>query len=175
MSEAELADQITQMMSITLQGIGVVFSIVSAYVVALYYFLYRAPVVLKISGFVFFTLIGALLVFFMLGAFDHGAAINQALADLAANGPPLSPSAGGACPRRAQRQFDRRKSAIFHPRRVRARLSFAILSHLLPSLDTRRLHRDETRCRSLPYSCPRCRRPWRKARSPNGTSKLAMT
>jgi len=90
MTEADIADQIIQMMNLTLQGMGVVFTMVSAYVVALYYFLFRAPLVLKICAFAFFTLIVALFVFFMLGAFDHGAAINRALAELAQKGP-LSP------------------------------------------------------------------------------------
>ena len=90
MTEADIANQIIQMMSLTLQGMGVVFSIVSAYVVALYYFLYRAPLILKLGSFLFFTLVTTLLIFFTLGAFDHGAAINHALAALAQKGP-LSP------------------------------------------------------------------------------------
>jgi hypothetical protein len=90
MTEADIASQLIQMMSLTLQGMGVVFSIVSAYVVALYYFLYRAPLILKLGSFLFFTLIMALLVFFTLGAFDHGAAIERTLAELAQKGP-LSP------------------------------------------------------------------------------------
>ena len=90
MTEADIANQIIQMMGLTLQGMGIAFTIVSAYVVALYYFLYRAPVILKVGSFLFFTLIAALFVFFMLGAFDHGAAIERALQDLAQKGP-LSP------------------------------------------------------------------------------------
>ncbi|MFZ1990494.1 MAG: hypothetical protein WAW96_12070 [Alphaproteobacteria bacterium] len=87
MMESDVANQIVQMMSLTLQGMGVVFSIVSAYVVALYYFLYRAPLILKLGSFLFFTLIVALLVFFTLGAFDHGAAITRTLADMAQKAP----------------------------------------------------------------------------------------
>ncbi len=90
MTEADIDGQIIQMMDLTLQGMGVMFTIVSAYVVALYYFLYRSPVIMKISAFAFFSLIAALFVFFMLGAFDHGAAINRALAELAQRGQ-LSP------------------------------------------------------------------------------------
>ena len=90
MSEAEIADQITQMMNVTLQGMGVAFSVVSAYVVALYYFLYRAPLILKLGSFLFFTLVIAFLGFFTIGVFDHGEAITRALAELAQKGS-LSP------------------------------------------------------------------------------------
>jgi len=89
-TESDIANQIVQMMSLTLQGIGVVFTIVSAYVVALYYFLYRAPLILKLGSFLFFTLIAVLVGYFILGAFDHSDAIMQALRDLAQKGA-LSP------------------------------------------------------------------------------------
>ena len=84
--ESDVLNQIVQMMQVTLQGIGVVFSIVSAYVVALYYFLDRAPLILKLGSFVFFTLIAALLGDFILGTFSHAQAIVQALSELAQKG-----------------------------------------------------------------------------------------
>jgi hypothetical protein len=90
MTEADLMQQTSDLMELTVEGIGVVFSIVSAYIVALYYFLHRAPAVMKLGGFLFFSLIVGLLVIFTAGAFDHAAAIHSALAELAAKGA-LSP------------------------------------------------------------------------------------
>jgi len=84
MQESDIINQITQMMGVTLQGIGVVFSIVSAYVVALYYFLYRAPMILRLGAFLFFSLISVILFVFTKGAFEHGAALIQGLQDIAA-------------------------------------------------------------------------------------------
>ena len=71
-----------QMMDMTIAGIGVFFSIVSAYIVAIYFFLHRAPALLKIVGFSFFSLICAILFEFVSGTFDHARALVLTLIEL---------------------------------------------------------------------------------------------
>ena len=86
MTEADITSQIVSLMDLTLTGVGVVFSIVSAYVVALYYFLHRAPILLRLTAFLFFTLIVVFLGLFTAGVFDHGTALHAALEEIAAQG-----------------------------------------------------------------------------------------
>jgi hypothetical protein len=98
MSEAEITEQMVMMMDLTLFGVSVFFSIVSAYIVALFYFLNRAPFGLKVTAFAFFTLTMLFLAVFAAGSFSHAAALQRALIDLAAR-TEVSPVAGAAAER----------------------------------------------------------------------------
>ncbi|MFO1186384.1 MAG: hypothetical protein U1E87_02350 [Alphaproteobacteria bacterium] len=82
MTEAEITEQIVMMMDMTISGLAVFFSMISAYIVALFFFIHRAPIVLKLVAFVFFTLAVGFLLVFMRGTFDHSDALLAALADL---------------------------------------------------------------------------------------------
>jgi len=82
MSEAEITGQMTAMMDLTLSGISVFFTIVSAYTVALFYFLGRAPIGLKATAFSFFSLTMLFLAIFAYNSFNHAAALREALVEL---------------------------------------------------------------------------------------------
>jgi hypothetical protein len=82
MSEADITEQMTMMMELTLSGISVFFTIVSAYTVALFYFLARAPIALKLTAFGFFTLTLLFLAIFAFNSFNHAAALREALVEL---------------------------------------------------------------------------------------------
>ena len=82
MTEAEITEQMTAMMELTLNGISVFFTIVSAYTVALFYFLGRAPASLKITAFGFFSLTILFLAVFAYNSFNHAAALREALVEL---------------------------------------------------------------------------------------------
>ncbi len=86
MSEGEITEQIVMMMELTLVGVSVFFSIVSAYIVALFYFLRRAPMGLKITAFTFFSLILLFLGVFAAGAFNHAIALHDALLEMSKAG-----------------------------------------------------------------------------------------
>jgi hypothetical protein len=89
-TEAEITEQMVMMMDLTLSGISVFFTIVSAYTVALFYFLGRAPIGLKATAFGFFTLTLLFLAIFALNSFQHAGALQSALVALGAEGS-LSP------------------------------------------------------------------------------------
>lgn len=78
------------MMDLTLLGVSVFFSIVSAYIVALYFFLNRAPFGLKATAHIFFTLTIAFLAVFAANSFSHAASLQAAMVELGAR-TPLSP------------------------------------------------------------------------------------
>jgi hypothetical protein len=82
MSEADITEQMTAMMDLTLSGISVFFTIVSAYTVALFYFLGRAPIGLKVTAFGFFSLTILFLAIFAYNSFNHAAALREALVEL---------------------------------------------------------------------------------------------
>jgi len=84
MSEADITEQMTAMMELTLSGISVFFTIVSAYTVALFYFLGRAPSGLKVTAFGFFSLTILFLAIFAYNSFNHAAALREALVELGA-------------------------------------------------------------------------------------------
>lgn len=68
MSEGEVMEQLVEYMNVLLLGVSVFFTIVSAYVVALYAFLARSGFVMKMFAFLFFTLTVAFLLNFFKGA-----------------------------------------------------------------------------------------------------------
>lgn len=82
MTEAEITEQMTMMMELTLSGISVFFTIVSAYTVALFYFLGRSSVGLKLTAHCFFTLTLLFLAIFAYNSFNHASALREALVDL---------------------------------------------------------------------------------------------
>ncbi len=82
MNEADITEQMVMMMDLTLSGISVFFTIVSAYTVALFYFLGRAPAGLKSTAFGFFTLTLLFLAIFAFNSFNHAAALREALVEL---------------------------------------------------------------------------------------------
>jgi len=82
MTEAELTSQILTMTELFFTGISVVFSVVSAYIVGLYWFLRKAGWLMKLIGFSFFSLVIALLVVAGFGATRHAHGLNLALVDL---------------------------------------------------------------------------------------------
>jgi hypothetical protein len=83
MSEADITEQMVMMMDLTLAGVSVLFSIVSAYIVALFYLLNRAPFGLKMTAFAFFTLTMLFLAAFAANCFSHAASLQAALVELA--------------------------------------------------------------------------------------------
>lgn len=82
MTEADITEQMVMMMDLTLVGVSVFFSIVSAYILAIYYFLRRAPAGLKLTAFAFFTFTFAFLAIFAANTFSHAAALQTALVEL---------------------------------------------------------------------------------------------
>ena len=68
MSEGEVVEQLVEFTSIVLAGVGLIFSVVSAYVVALNYFIGSANMFARIGSFLFVTLVLGMLVMVMLGA-----------------------------------------------------------------------------------------------------------
>lgn len=82
MTEADITEQMTMMMDLTLSGISVFFTIVSAYTVALFYFLGRSAISLKLTAFGFFSLTLLFLAVFAFNSFNHAAALREALVEL---------------------------------------------------------------------------------------------
>lgn len=84
MTEADLTSQIVGMMEIFYIAGSTAFAVISAYIIALYYFLHRSPWLMKFVAFSFFTL-----TLFYLGASTYGAvrhytAVLKALEELRA-------------------------------------------------------------------------------------------
>jgi hypothetical protein len=77
MSESELLSQFTALGQAFLFGLQATFAIVSAYVVALYFFLGHAPLLMKLVAFMFFAATLVILGVFLAGAiiFADGLAI----------------------------------------------------------------------------------------------------
>jgi hypothetical protein len=65
MTELEVLAQIDQLLDLFLQGVSVVFAIVSAYLTALWYFLRAAPFLFRLLAFSFLTLVFSLLGMFI--------------------------------------------------------------------------------------------------------------
>lgn len=81
-SESEITEQMVMMMDLTLAGVSVLFSIVSAYIVALYFFLREAPFGLRMIAFLLFSLTFAFLCIFAANCFSHSASLQAALVEL---------------------------------------------------------------------------------------------
>ncbi|HWA89258.1 MAG TPA: hypothetical protein VG889_04440 [Rhizomicrobium sp.] len=83
MTEAEISNQLLALSGLALSGISVFFTLFSAYIVALYFFLHRAPLTMRLTVFVFLTLAVAYLAMFASEMSTHAMGLHQALADLA--------------------------------------------------------------------------------------------
>ncbi len=68
MTEAEVVEQLVEFTNILLAGVSLIFSVVSAYVVALNYFIGSAAFTARLGGFLFITLVLGMLVAVMMGA-----------------------------------------------------------------------------------------------------------
>jgi hypothetical protein len=70
MTEADVVSELVEFTNILLAGVGLIFSIVSAYVVALNYFIGQSNFIARFASFAFMTLVLGLLIMVMLGAQD---------------------------------------------------------------------------------------------------------
>jgi hypothetical protein len=94
MSEGEVVQQLVEFTNILLAGVGLIFSIVSAYVVALNYFIGEANFMARLSSFMFMTLVLGMLMAVMLGAQETHAGLIARLVELQHQG--QLTAAGGA-------------------------------------------------------------------------------
>lgn len=92
MTEADILNRLIDYSALTLNGIGVFFTVISAYAAGLYYFINRAAFIGRLAAFVFFSVILIILSLVFVGASHVQAALVQTLADLAQQGP-VSPAA----------------------------------------------------------------------------------
>lgn len=86
MSEGEVVEQLIGYMSLLLLGVSIIFTVVSAYIVALNYFVGEAMFVARLGAFSFVSLILALLLVLMVGAQTAHDGLIQRLHELAAAG-----------------------------------------------------------------------------------------
>ncbi|MBL8543942.1 MAG: hypothetical protein JNJ63_09020 [Hyphomonadaceae bacterium] len=86
MTEGEVIEQLIEFTSILLLGVSLIFSIVSAYVVALNYFIGSANLAARIASFVFMTLVLGMLMATMAGASSTQAGLIARLHELDAAG-----------------------------------------------------------------------------------------
>jgi hypothetical protein len=86
MSEGEVISELVEFTNILMVGVSLIFSMVSAYVVALNYFIGSANFAARLGSFLFITLILALLVATMMGASTTHAGLIARLQELAASG-----------------------------------------------------------------------------------------
>ncbi|MGQ0533477.1 MAG: hypothetical protein ACT4OF_12415 [Caulobacteraceae bacterium] len=86
MSEAEVVEQLVEFTNILLVGVSLIFSIVSAYVVALNYFIGSSNFMARFGSFLFITLILGMLVMVMMGAQATHSGLTERLQELEALG-----------------------------------------------------------------------------------------
>lgn len=86
MSEGEVVEQLVEFTNILMVSVSLIFSIVSAYIVALNYFIGSANFMARLGSFLFITLILALLVATMMGASTTHAGLIARLQELNAEG-----------------------------------------------------------------------------------------
>lgn len=86
MSEAEVVEQSVEYMSLLLFGVSLIFTVVSAYIVALNYFVGNAMISARLGAFAFVSLILTLLMVVMVGAESTHAGLIERLAALEAAG-----------------------------------------------------------------------------------------
>jgi hypothetical protein len=76
MTEAEVVDRLVEYLNVLIAGISVFFTIVSAYIAAMHYFLRKERFIGRVAAFGFFMFIMALIVVVMNGAMQlHGGLI----------------------------------------------------------------------------------------------------
>ena len=86
MSEGEVVEQLVEFTNILLVGVSLIFSIVSAYVVALNYFIGSANFLARLGSFLFITLILGMLMVVLMGAQTTHAGLVERLGELHAEG-----------------------------------------------------------------------------------------
>ncbi len=86
MSEGEVVEQMVEYMSIVLAGVALIFTVVSAYIVALNYFVGDAMLMARVGAFAFVGMILALLMVVMLGAEQTHAGLLDRLREIEAAG-----------------------------------------------------------------------------------------
>jgi hypothetical protein len=86
MTEGEVLDRLVEFLNVLLAGISVFFTIVSAYVAAMHYFLRKERFIGRIAAFGFFVFIMALLIVVMTGAQQLHAGLIDRLRELQAAG-----------------------------------------------------------------------------------------
>jgi hypothetical protein len=86
MSEGEVVGELVEFTNILLVGVSLIFSIVSAYVVALNYFIGSSNMLARLGSFAFVTLILGMLMIVMTGAQVTHAGLIERLSELEAGG-----------------------------------------------------------------------------------------
>lgn len=86
MTEGEVMEQVIEYMSLLLLGVSIIFTVVSAYIVALNYFVGEAQFTARVGAFAFVSLILALLLVVMIGAQSAHDGLIERLRELAAEG-----------------------------------------------------------------------------------------
>jgi membrane protein implicated in regulation of membrane protease activity len=82
MTKADLTEQMFMMMEMAFTGLSILITIVSAYIVGLYWFLVQAHIGMRIIAFSFFSIVLGVLGVTAFGAFSHAQGINLALEEL---------------------------------------------------------------------------------------------
>jgi hypothetical protein len=85
-TEGEVVEQLVNFTNILLVGVSLIFSIVSAYVVALNYFIGSSNFMAKLGSFAFVSLVLAMLVLVMLGAQSTQIGLIERLQEIGAAG-----------------------------------------------------------------------------------------
>ncbi|MBY0564556.1 MAG: hypothetical protein K2P58_10255 [Hyphomonadaceae bacterium] len=86
MTEAEVVEQLVEFTNILMLGVSLIFSIVSAYVVALNYFIGSSNFLARLGSFLFITLVLGMLVVTMMGAESTHQGLVARLHELEAEG-----------------------------------------------------------------------------------------
>ncbi|MBL8532172.1 MAG: hypothetical protein JNK94_10590 [Hyphomonadaceae bacterium] len=86
MTEGEVVEQLVEYMSILLLGVSLIFTVVSAYIVALNYFVGDAMLIARLGAFAFVSLILLLLLVVMIGAEGTHAGLIARLREIEAAG-----------------------------------------------------------------------------------------
>jgi len=86
MSEGEVVEQLVEFTNVLLVGVSLIFSIVSAYVVALNYFIGSANFMARLGSFAFVTLILGMLMVVLIGTQATHAGLIERLQELQADG-----------------------------------------------------------------------------------------
>lgn len=82
MTEGEVVEQLVHFTDTLLQGVALIFSVVSAYVVALNYFIGQSKFLARFASFAFMTLVLGMLLVTMMGAGETHAGLTARLEEL---------------------------------------------------------------------------------------------
>ncbi|MET0545480.1 MAG: hypothetical protein ABWZ40_04135 [Caulobacterales bacterium] len=87
MTEGEILERLVDFADLTLNGIGVFFTVISAYAAALYYFVNRSAFLGRLVAFVFFSVTLGILVLLFVGSAQLQGALIVTLSDLSKTTP----------------------------------------------------------------------------------------